>query len=59
MGCEVREIGMQFAPEGFDKLSCRIFQIRHQRIADRLHTGRKLYRALRTGAGQKQERPRD
>ena len=59
MGREVRKFGMQFAAEGFDELSGRIFQIRHQRIANRLHTGKKLYRASQTGAGQKQEQQRD
>lgn len=59
MGRKVREVGMQFAPEGFDELPGRVFQIRHQRIANRLHTGKKLYRASQTGAGQKQEQQRD
>jgi hypothetical protein len=39
----VRKVRMQFAAQVLDELSSRIFQIRHQRVTELLHTGEKLY----------------
>src|SRR3974390_57061 len=49
MGRQVRKVGMEFAPEVLDELSCGVFQIRHQRVTRILHAGQKLYAARETG----------
>jgi hypothetical protein len=46
----MREIGMQFAPEVLDELTCGPFDIRHQRVTRILHTGLRLYSGEREQA---------
>ena len=50
MGREVRKVGMQLPPKVLDELSCRTFDIRHQRVTGLLHTWSENYTRIQPRA---------
>ena len=56
MGCQVRQIGMEFAAKILHELTSGTFKVRHQRITRLLHTGLQNYTAAEKAGHRKKSR---